>query len=433
MSEMRERRDKEIERFFKENRTWTPDELRELDNNNIQDKIDVIWKLNELLKADQEKQYLGDALKVAAIYYKDPDPAANDDHDKRIRKGEDVRYIYTVRATLAYLVATAIGRLDTSVYPQLIQIVDALLQDENAYVRMHSIVPLRILCMVVYATKKEDGTSFDLSTEDRKKIQKLAFRTLDANHDIPRVLEFLTEAIGWLRRMDDADARHALNSLIFVNQLERRYQPSYVLRDTSALLIFYAEFRTQVNDGFDATYFKQLLRDCLAHAPSEFRSSIIWHFWKTIEEDHANIERLKVYIPDFFQGEFDNHFVQQLSLFTEHVLKADVDVGIETYVMLVDYVLEKMNHGHGVLWFLDMDRILPLIGENKPDAYINSLRKLKELLLRKNVFIADYQAVFTAYSSLPAARRKQVKEEAQTIYKELQKVKADAPDLVWPE
>lgn len=425
-------RENKIRELF-ENRSWGLEDLREVDNNSTTDKVDLIWKLNEWLKEDQTGKYLEDAMKIAEIYHKDSDPPAGDSHDKDVRKGDDVRYIYTVKGTLPYLLSTIISKLHTELYSRLIDILDILLADENAYVRMHATITLSSFAAIVYATKNADGSPFNFPDTERARIQPLAFRTLQANHKLPRVLEFLAGAFNWLRRMNEADARVALENFIFSDLSKKEYQPTYLLRDISALLIYYAEFRTQLSDNFNPESFRSLLRDCLQNGPSEFRSSIIWHFWKTIEEDPKNLEKLKTYIPDFFQGDFENHYVQQLSLFTEHVLKADADVGVKTYQMLVDFVLEKMNHTHGVLWFLDMDRIVPLIAEHRPELYVDTLEKLKQLLLRKNIFIADYQRVFTAYSAFPSSKRKQIREKAQVIYKDLQRLKGDLPDLTWPE
>ena len=302
-----------------------------------QSKTDIIWAAAELAK--EKKIY--EAMKIARFYQLDADPAVDgtDRFDKEVRAGEDARIITSVRGTLSWLLQHIIASLETAYYSEILDILEGrpdndadtkklrLATGENLYVRQQSTIALEILVANMNAVKNADGTPFDFGVENRRRTEALAFKMLRENRDHPRVLEYLAAVFNRMRLLKEGPAQEVLEKFFYNSKGE--LNPDYLTEHAAPLAIYFAEFRELANDGFNSYWFKSFLKKLIREADESLRSTITWHFWRTLKEDIKLYPKLRDYIPLLFEGEKQYSFIGQLDFLIE--------------VLIDNYPLEALN------------------------------------------------------------------------------------------
>lgn len=290
-----------------------------------QTKMDVIWAAAELAK---EKK-IHEAMKIARFYQLDADPAVDgtDKFDKEVRAGEDARIITSVRGTLSWLLQHIVASLETAYYSEILDMLEGRSDDnaekkklrlatgENLYVRQQATIPLEILVANMNAVKNADGTPFDFGVENRRRTETLAFKMLRENRDHPRVLEYLAAVFNRMRLLKEGPAQEVLEKFFYNSKGE--LNPVYLTEHAAPLAIYFAEFRELANDGFNNYWFKSFLKKLIREADDHLRSTITWHFWKTLKEDIKFYSKLQDYIPLLFEGEKQYAFIGQLDFLIE--------------------------------------------------------------------------------------------------------------------
>lgn len=312
------------------------EELHRADNS-PQVRIDIIWAAAELAK---EKK-IHEAMKVARFYQFDPDPAVDgtDRFDKEVRAGEDARIITTVRGTLPWLLQHIIASLETAYYSEILDILEGRAADdaeekklrlatgENLYVRQQATIALEILVANMNAIKNADGTPFDFGVENRRRTEALAFRMLRENRDHPRVLESLASVFNRMRLLKEGPAQEVLEKFFYNSKGE--LNPGYLTEHAAPLAIYFAEFRELANDEFNSYWFKSFLKKLIREADESLRSTLTWHFWRTLKEDLKLYPKLRDYIPLLFENKQHHDFIGQLDFLIE--------------VLVDNYPLEALN------------------------------------------------------------------------------------------
>lgn len=394
-----------------------------------QTKENVMWALVDLIREDK-KEYLERAMAIAEKYAKDPDPVPGDKYDLEARAGEDVRYIFTVRATLSHLLSAILSRLDTDYYPRVLDLLEKLIKDENIYVRTQAMLALDGFAVNIYAEKRNDGkTPFSF---DRERVEDLIFYALKDNQEYPRVLEYLANPLNRLRRLKSDKAKYLLSGFIYKNFNKKDgFHPEYVLRGAAPLLIYYAEFRDEIGDNFDKSFFVELLLEVITVGDPSFRATLLWHFWKTIEGDNQTYKRLKRYIPVFFEAKFEEEFIAQMGFLIEKILKVDFDFALEIFAQLLRYIEVSKPDPRKTVWLWGVNQLFQNIASQKPEVYLDYLNLILNVWKLGNVFVGDYGEIFTAYKLSPEEYKENLKKGAQEIYSKMRMIRPELDDLLW--
>jgi hypothetical protein len=203
---------------------------------------------------------------------------------------------------------------------------------------------------------------------------------LNENLQYPRVLEYLASVFDGLRDLDEDKATQVLKAF-FYDSKTGKLQPEYLTSHVAPLAIYYAEFRKTLGT-FDDTLFKEFLSNLIHIADDRLKSTFIWLFWKTLEENKEALPQLKRYIDLVFQIEFDEQPVHQMEFLVEHILPIDVEYGINLFERFLDYIIKGLDtkklEKKWLVVFNSGD-ILKQIEKYKPELLPGILRRLLKI------------------------------------------------------
>ncbi len=354
-------------------------------------KTDIIWFLKELV---EKGEYIREALEIADLYSRDENPTPEYDNlNEKVKNGEETRIIYTVRGTVPWLLQMIIVTLKTEYYPRILDIVERLANDEVYYVRQQAMVALSMFAANVRAKQNKDGTAFDFRDEDRAKVYELAFRVLRENRDMPRVLESLASVFDKLRFIDEAQAKEMLT--IFCYDSKGSIHPEYLTSHVVPLALFFAEFRKKFDTNFDDEWFKLFLEKYIRDSKDpHLKSTLIWHTWRIIEDDPSDYNRVKRYIPLFFDNFANDEPVGQFEFLINAVLRASFLEGIQLY----EKFLSELNHKLPFIndqrfYFTHTEEIIRQINNIEPSRLSKIFGMLRQLKMQ-GCYIGDEKVIF---------------------------------------
>jgi len=390
-------------------------------------KVEILWNMVDFVR---EGKYLEEAMFIAESFVDDPDPTIDDSTNQEILKGEDARAIVTVRGTLAWLLNVIVGTLNASYYSRVISLLEKLCIDDAVYVRQQATYPLAGLTLNLRAERNPDGSVFPFSVADKERVRGLAFLMLEQNKQYPRVLELLANVFEKLRLLDEQKALYVLKSFLY--KPEGGFNPDYVTHEIAPLLIFFAEFRRDHEPGFNSAEFETLLMTVIESASPRLKTTIVWHIWKTIENDPKTYPRLRKYIPIFFKGEFEEEPLSQYEFLIEKILLQSPTDAVEVFKMEIDYLkralYKKPFQENWTLWFHNPESIVEAVAENDPGSLLGILDVLKEISLRHG-YIGDVTKVFSSFRKAPAELQEQLSTEITPMYETLRAVMPNLPPL----
>lgn len=361
----------------------------------------VIWYLKELV---EKREYVDEIFAIAKIYAEDKDPTPTSDSlNEKIEKGEEVRYLTSVRGTNCWLLAAIAATFRTKYYPEIISILEKLAFDPVYYVRIQATVPLSFFAQNIRARQHPDGKPFDFRDEDRKRVADLSFRMLQEHRDLPRVLEGVTNIFNALRAISEGQARQVIESFFYNSK--GQIQPEYITHQAVPLLLFFAEYRSNLGDGFNGKWFQdfaiKLLKLPEAEAP-HLKSTFIWHTWKEIQSDVKNYDKFKKYIPFFFNEEFEIQPLGQYDFLVKEVLKASPADGVALYKQLLEYVL-KWAPKYDVrqhAWLLTTHEIVEEIAKVSPQNLLEILHQVTSIISH-GIYVGYLETIYKSYLLVP--------------------------------
>lgn len=381
-------------------------------------RTDVLWSVIDLAK---EGKYLPQAMRVAELFSEDPDPSVEDPTNQEVLRGEEVKPILTVRGTVAWLIGVIAGRLNTDYYPRAIDVLEKLCSDPAVYVRQMATYPLLSFMVNIKAEKNSDGTTFNFLPTDKERVMGLAFSMLEANRQYPRVMEVLINVFERMRFLSEKEAYYVLNSFLYDDK--GNFLPDYVTHTTAPLLIFFAEFVTDHRPEFNKQEFQSLLKKVIITSPVNLKTTLAWHFWKTIENDSKSYVRLKEYIPFFFEGEFEQWPLSQYEFLIERILPQSPTEAIWVFKQEIKYIQKGLakklpNENEWTLWFHNPESIIDAVAEHEPQSLVEILLVLTQISLR-NGYIGNIFKIFSSYQKAPEELRENLKEQLVPLYESL--------------
>jgi|GEM_PF-6437932 len=368
-------------------------------------KVDIIWITQELLNNNEIS--IDCALKIASVCVNDADPEPNDRFDKEIMQGEDTHIIATVRGSACWLLKSIIEKFDTRYYPEIFRMIEKLASiktEPSAYVRRQATVPLSAIIRNLRAKQNKDGTPFKIDDNTKHMLIALAYKMLNENIKLPRVLEYVATVFDSMRDLDSNNAQYVLKTFFYEPGSEE-LRPSYLTEHVAPLAIYFAEFRsTAFKDGFDDRPFKNFLTKLIKDsAKSErLRTTLIWLFWKTLEEDLKTYDRLDNYIDLFFEGNFQLESIHQIEFLIMQTLKIDVKANSKRFSKYLDLMingLEKQRANPHLMMVFEAGNILKEIETGAPEDIPGLLVKLA-VIAAFDVYIGNMKEYTDA---LPAA------------------------------
>ncbi len=254
-------------------------------------------------KAWADVRWVVDALKD------DPDPSINNAADDRagefndhlrLKRGERVDFIRSVRGRLCWLLQQIVGAARTEDYEYIFNIIQHYATAEHLYVRRQATVPLIELAKRRYATIPGTDTRF-MSDEFASRVKALALRMVDENLPYPTLLERVVDVMVFVKDLDEETALAVMQKLLTI-------QSSEAARKISLLAIYFALFRERhyLKLGkFNADKLKSLLSENLRHGSEWFRANAADHFKKMLQRREVEFGMLEPYLQDLISAPSD--------------------------------------------------------------------------------------------------------------------------------
>jgi hypothetical protein len=232
----------------------------------------------------------------------DPDPILENapdgnttDHE-RVKRGEEIRFIRSVRGRLCWLLMKMVVKPRTEDYGKVFEIVEQLATNDNLYVRQQATIPLHELARRRYA-KTSSGDNF-MSSDLASAIKNLAQRMIEENKQYPAVLEYVARVVDAVRDVDQDTAFSVLTKLFSIDNSEAA--------DTiSCLAIHFAFFRVNLFKElglFDPGTIRALLLDRLKNGAERFRAFSAQHFKEILERDQLPFDVVFPYLQALVKG-----------------------------------------------------------------------------------------------------------------------------------
>ncbi|HTS38879.1 MAG TPA: hypothetical protein VMH04_24605 [Candidatus Solibacter sp.] len=372
-----------------------------------------------------------EALWLLEMLHDDPSPGAggmNDPEDlhARVLRGDDVRFITTVRGHLCWLMSHLIARNVPEHYKRILQILDRYASEENLYIRTQVTFPLAEFVSRRRATRNQDGTAFDWDRNERQHVRDLAFRMLRENERYPRVMEGLLHVFNSLRDVDETEAEEILTRFLATRQ-------EYVLHNLAALVVFFALFRDshwQNEARFDRQKFVEILKQQIVRGDSSIRASIAWHLWKILQDKHLPYREVKEYFPLFWDGAYDSHVISMCAIAIEGLSTIAPSDALELFKRMVRKTLDNISQSAGRnFWLSSAEKMIPLFAQ-QPDDLVAIVSDLRDLWI-KGAYIGDPTVIFMSFTQVDPARRDEVRRKFQAIHAEMKAVHPRLADVPW--
>lgn len=274
----------------------------------IQSRNSIVQFGEKLAKARKYEA----AIRIAKIFINDPNPTLENDPDdpegkhnyhERVKKGEEVNNITTVRGWVAWILqnmATLPGR---DYIPEIIPLVEKLTLDPNYYVRAYSCIPLQLLAHNRHTVLPSDAKTRFLDHKTAEEIERIAYAMLHnkENWEIEQIMMGVLRVFSNFRSITTAEAKEILNILLGTKNKK-------IIEEARSLFIFFAEFRADsINEKnliyvfskqrieelktFDDKYFKELLVKILMESTSDVRAGFAWAFWHLPREQGVDFNK----------------------------------------------------------------------------------------------------------------------------------------------
>jgi hypothetical protein len=389
---------------------------RIFDDQNFEEKFEVEFKkITESLHSKEETLWIAEemarngkveeAMKIVNFFVQQFYGSCNNfidvelsKLDLKIKNGDEVNYVATPKAVLPYVLSAVISTLDTKYYKRVLSIIDDIFSKENSlFVKRNTLVPLAGFAVNIYAK----SGSFSFEQTDRNKVEKIAFDVLNTYHDYPRILEYLTDVFGRFFLLNSEQANEAILKLVYSDVENKKFNPDYVLENLPALIIYYAEFRVKRDYSFNSQPFIILLQECLRQGSARFKTTIIWNFWKFLEEVKDGDKKIILkkfvgYISICFDSTFEYELVDQIYLFLDKIFFIDKQESIELFQKMVDYIKKGVSNKHSI-WLSSTSSFLPKVAQYSPNELIECINLLVDLHKSYGVYVGDFKEIFNSY------------------------------------
>lgn len=336
----------------------------------------------DVVDEKEQKKRLDMACEVIEMFLHDPDPETNEDESNfnyhlKIKRGEDVMGISTVRGHLCWAIQKIC--LYEYCFAAAWRYTLKLLGDENLYVKTQALVPF-------IEIMKRRWSHPSLITE----IENTALDLL--NSDIPEAMaRYLLHVFSYFRNLNEEDA-HTL-----ISKFRSR-------RDVSLFYVYFALFREKhfTDKGeFQADRFKEILKREMTAPSGKLVVGIFTQFHNLVKEDPNYLIDVFPYLIEYKGNtDFDKDVIRVFLSITETSLSGDTDPKLKTKAIEAlrhaiqierQYVIKTYGKGDGSIvspyWTRYGDVLTNIYGVSKNEFYDIVQQIIGLLEISKQIYI----------------------------------------------
>ncbi len=374
------------------------------------------------------------ALDIISIFINDEEIDEDlQEQDKRIRQGEHVPVITTVKGYCAWTL-TSCATLDGRKYIEnVIELTEQLVKDENLYIKQMACFPLSQLAanrLTVLPIKNFDGKIInsevlfldpsdktegktqgdDLKNalEKAKKIEEIAFNLLEniANNYDDKVekvlLSYILKIFNHIRALNQTDAEKLINNI-------EKFPLEAIADSATPLYIYYAEFRKDSYkdwqwqadglyddlDDFDSKPFEEKIINYLKGDNVEINEKFSWQFYSLAEsakpDEYDNIFDISIKYLKVLAENIDPESSKNIFMFIKNNIDKKNDECFElykhTFLNLSHYInLHPPTKGSMFMWYPE-DILLKIKELGRGQEFLELFSQLLDL--PKELYLGD--------------------------------------------
>ena len=368
---------------------------------------------------------LEEAMWIVRALKDDPDPDLTSRYHLEVASGENPGIITSVRGRLCWLMAKIIGTNRSEHYREIVDIVEGYLRDENLYIRVQAAVPLHELMRRRLAHRTIDGSPFDWDTGERARTRAIALRAFRDNARLWVVVQALLRVFDAPRDLTETEAAEVIDIALATNARD-------VLHDLALYVIYYALLRdreTGAPSAFDCSQFVAILREQVHHGAPAMKSSLMWHFWKIVEQDHLPYAEIRPFSDLALAEPFTPGMDQWLDLLIPELAKRDPAEARRLAAIELQQLEAFLEAGgRGDIWIAWTDSVLPLYADH-PDELAALVEALARLWHR-GMYVGEPRAIALSYQVIrDPERRREVESRVRALYAEMRRAQPRLPEL----
>ncbi|HVW23328.1 MAG TPA: hypothetical protein VHB51_02515 [Candidatus Saccharimonadales bacterium] len=256
-----------------------------------------------------ELNYKDEGMQILSVFIADSDPPLTnktDDPDgtfnyhERIKKGDDVNTINTVRGWTAWALRQYCGTNYRDKIDSTIDMVWQLACDENLYVRTMSTFPMIELMKNRHTVMPGTDDRF-VPTELAEKIETMALNFLEDN-DNPVILSHMVhvmqnfhtlttdQALMMFEKYGLTDLKPVSDDIVLLLPYFAFWRKNDFIDEKCRKL--FGDEKYEAINNFDDKPFIDLLKKCIDQGDDELRTQIGWYFWTLPKKNAQDFEKL---------------------------------------------------------------------------------------------------------------------------------------------
>lgn len=305
------------------------------------------------------------------------DPQGRFNYHERIKIGQDVNEVGTVRGRVCMALRELIV-LDARGYiPDVVSLVEKLCRDPNYYVRKHACVPLLELVKMRDFSLPGIRLGRFLDKETSEKVEDLAIEMLDSamesvkSGDKPiALLKPLAHILGHIKNLNEEKAWEVVSTFRYCGFED-------VVSEFARAFIFFAELRVGPFHGmrrrhagrFNPARFKEVLEDLILNGSPNVKRQLSWEFWALVKESAPASGNAKNKLN--YEGVFNASlkYMTMLSQIYDPIIYKSI------YRFVRDNMDSKLEECYE-LWYACLKKERKYINDNIDARNLSQMRKL---------------------------------------------------------
>lgn len=386
-----------------------------------------------------ENKRFNDATWLIEKFISDPSPVRPEgytgdpdfNYHKQILEGKDPHIITTVLGHLSWTIQKLAARRKEENKNYTIKALNytkSLINHKNYYVKLQAIIPL-----IEIAKRRQwlSGWSKRPREKEYKEFHDLVFSLVKIVKDKPKcvaIAKWLCNVFAYYKDLSTKEAIEVLDTL-------------RVTEESAGLFLYYGIYRgghyKDQNIEFKSKELKKKLKDLIkskAQKDQILKSNLAWHFWKLLDENPNEFDKLSDWIPLFVELPYERRIYGSLLRIIEDWIINKSDICIPWYKTLINNIVEEIGTEEKArnFWLTTKTgEILIEIAKKKPDELGDIVKKLVKLW-KLGSFVGSPKEIFESYKAVKDAKlRRENKARFQKWYKKMKKLNPKVEKVDW--
>lgn len=357
------------------------------------------------------------------------DPDFN--YHRQIIEGKDPHIITTVLGHLSWTVQKLAARRKEENKKYTIQSLGytkSLIDHKNYYVRLQAIIPLieiakRRQWLSGWGRRPRDG--------EYKEFHNLTFDLVKIIKNKPKciaIAKWLCNVFAYYKDLSTEEAIEVLDAL-------------RVTEESAGLFLYYGIYRGEHYKDqkieFNGEELEKKLKNLIkskVNKDQALKSNLAWHFWKLLDENPNEFDKLEKRIPLFLKLPYERKIYGSLLRIIEDWIVNKADVCIPWYKILINNIAKEFDTKEKArnFWLTTKTgEILVEIAKKKPDELNDIVRKLVKLW-ELGSFVGSPKEIFESYKAIrDKDSRQKNKYQFKKWYQKMKKLNPKIEKVDW--